>query len=128
MTEADIIKGNKLIAEFIGFKRLNPDNSFRLHQWWDINTGKKQHIFKGCDHSLEFHTSWDWLMPVIQKIEKTGEFSVTIFKGCCDIHYSSSLDKYDFEPIEKGGGQPKILSTYQAIIEFINWYNKNYKP
>jgi|ERR1039457_170909 hypothetical protein len=127
--ERQIIKGNKLIAEFMVIK-----NVFEYIMKDGISLGL--YIAEDEDGSIDYshvrinfikyHSSWDWLIPVVSKIEESNEFSVIIFKGCCDIH--DALGKYkSFESIEKGGGQPKILSTYQAVIEFIKWYNKNNK-
>lgn len=71
---------------------------------------------------LEYDQSWDWLMPVIQKID--------------DLH-DSNID-YDPEKIAKGDW-PKddeyidvialpmntsIFETYNAVVEFIKWYNR----
>ena len=51
MTREEIIKGNKLIAEFMG----------------------ENHHLK----NMQFHSSWGWLMPVVQKIATLG-FKVTL--------------------------------------------------
>lgn len=45
---------NRMIAEFMGFERLES------YKTWFDNKGKEV-------HQLEFHTSWDWLMPVAHK-------------------------------------------------------------
>ena len=47
--EKEIIEGNKLIAEFMGLSMLH--NQTRLE-------------------TLKYHSSWDWLMPVVEKIEQ----------------------------------------------------------
>lgn len=60
------------------------------------------------DNGLSFHSSWDWLMPVCQKI-----------------------DKLLFNNIQKFGYNDECLLSndievrYQAVIEFIKWYNEN---
>jgi len=79
------MKENKLIAMFMGDIRLVDDNvSFT----------------KNCPvNELQYHISWDWLMPVVQKIGE--DFNVAI---------------YDNDGIEK---------VYKRVVEFINEYNKN---
>ena len=69
---------------------------------------------------LNYHASWDWLMPVVDKIERiknSDDYEVDIFGNCCDIGGR-------FEAI----GKTKIEATYKAVIEFIKWYNANKKP
>ena len=44
------MKDNKLIAEFMG-------------------GGKEYHIDMNTKTLKSYHTSWDWLMPVLEKIE-----------------------------------------------------------
>ena len=70
------MKDNKLIAEFMGAKghpKYNPNE-------WDVyitgcldvdsDNENAQHFF--TLDQMKYHTSWDWLMPVIEKIETLG--------------------------------------------------------
>ena len=53
------MKNNKLIAEFMQ----ESSEGFNLYD------------YNGCHYKvgeLMFHTSWDWLMPVVEKIENGG--------------------------------------------------------
>jgi hypothetical protein len=54
------MKDNKLIAEFMG------DTFYPEPQHWYDSHGS----FIG--DTLKYHTSWDWLMPVVRKIEDGG--------------------------------------------------------
>lgn len=47
-------KTNKLIAEFMGVDQVDIDYAINEHG------------------QLKYHLSWDWLMPVIEKIESLG--------------------------------------------------------
>jgi hypothetical protein len=69
------------------------------------------------DTNMEFHKSWDWLMPVVDKIEDMGCEIVTT-NGKCTI---SGANDYYGESI----GKSRRGATYDAIVEFINQYNKN---
>lgn len=66
---------------------------------------------------FQFHNSWDWLIPVIQKINsiRTGKF---LSKG--------SILKVDIsEPLQVCD----IAKTYKAVVEFIKWYDQQtHKP
>lgn len=110
------MKDNELIAEFMGVPKLTDKNGFV----WDVSgTGKG--IYGLHSKYLRYNEKWDWLMPVVEKIEK--------------LH--SEKFHYDFEKISKGEWpQDKeymdvialplstpIDEVYKAVIEFINWYN-----
>lgn len=102
------MKDNKLIAEFmgaVGTPKYNPTE-------WDVYiTGcldvdsddeNAQHFYTPDD--MKFHTSWDWLIPVVNKIEMECE-GVPI--QLIDVSF------YD-----------EIHEVYWAVIEFIKEYNK----
>ena len=55
-----MINKNKLIAEFMGLKEHKGSYYFINKEEWIP------------DVELEYHKSWDWLMPVIEKIETRG--------------------------------------------------------
>ena len=59
---------------------------------------------------LQYHTSWDWLMPVVQKCRLDGQNLVGIdnWSEIGSVLEECNLDK-----------------TYQAVVEFINEYNQN---
>ena len=53
------MKYNKLRAEFMGLE--TPDGCYFEHLTKEGNRELTHHIL------LQYHTSWDWLMPVVQK-------------------------------------------------------------
>ena len=76
---------NKLIAEFMGWK---PNE----HHW----------CLNG-DKDLQYDTSWDWLIPVVNKIEMECE-GVPLQLLNCNLY-------------------SEIGEVYQAVVEFIKEYN-----
>ena len=71
------MKHNKLIAEFMGaegYPKYNPNE-------WDVyitgcldvdsDNENAQHFF--TPDQMKYHTSWDWLMPVVNKCMQTGD-------------------------------------------------------
>lgn len=59
MTNEEIIEGNKLIAEFIGLPTTKKSIEFS-------NNRKEIEI----DIKFKYHESWNWLMPVLKKIDE----------------------------------------------------------
>lgn len=93
------MNNNKLIAEFMGIKLT--ENGLA----WDyIN-----------NPIPSYHTSWDWLMPVVQKIESLG-YVFTIQGGKAE--YGEMISK-----TQSFIAEDKLSSTYKAVVEFIKQYN-----
>ena len=90
-------ENNKLIAEFMGFK----PNEHGIYQ-----TKQGPYYLDG----LSFHSSWDWLMPVHKKCIFTKQFTDD------DQLRTLLIDAVIDADIDR---------LYQAVVEFINEYNKN---
>ena len=76
---------NKLIAEFMGAE---PD---------------KKTFFRTGEEVYLYHTSWDWLMPVIEEIDH--------------------LQQEPIQSIEDALATRCIGDTYDAVVEFIKGCN-----
>jgi hypothetical protein len=73
---------------------------------------------------LKYHTSWDWLMPVVEKIEAMG-YTVVIHREATLISaYDNDLNC--IWKTTKWDQEVKINHVYQAIVQFIQWYNQNH--
>jgi len=94
------LENNKLIAEFMKWDVKIPSTiPSNLHlSNLELDNGE---IFEPL-----FHSSWDWLMPVVQKCYKIDNEEG--FDNLVDA--VSTLD---------------IDTTYNEVIEFIKLYNKN---
>ena len=110
-----IIEGNKLIAEFMGEKIIPSEDSVRYKDGSEvvIDSVKGWRVCK-------YHTSWDWLMPVVEKIEKLG-YSVFIQNDACWIKVARAGMKM---PLISELGENKISAAFIAIVQFIQWYNQ----
>ena len=115
----NIVENNKLIAEFMGFIA---DKSFEVKLVDGINTS--YYYYKDdvmcLPETMRYNSSWDWLMEVVEKIEKL-KCTVVIEKNICRIHKGGLHfgHAYKFET--------KIEAVYNACLEFIKWYNKQNK-
>jgi len=72
-------------------------------------------------YELKYHTSWDWLMPVVEKIESIG-YEFTIVESRCKVSNNTDHSIKELFYIEKIG--IKIDNVYDAVIQFIKQYNK----
>ena len=112
-------ENNKLIAEFMGFQKTNigwydsEETMPPLSNTYDSNTFD--------EHELAFHKSWDWLMPVVDKIESLGyEFFIVEDRIKIAHNTDHSIDTI----INFTLGGSKREATYKAVVEFIKQYNK----
>lgn len=113
----DITEGNKLIAEFMGNK---PDGTIYVNQYHNFPTEGSV-----VAEELLYHESWDWLMPVVEKIESEG-FKTRIcfddFGQWMQIHFGLKIvDTKETKVVNIGGS--KLENTYNSVIEFIKLWN-----
>ena len=103
------LESNKLIAEFMGFTIIQGDV-------YNIPVPKNDVGIGYTPNKMQYHTSWDWLMPVVEKIwDITG--SRTLFYH--QISEDETLFVNDYQNLSN------IEHCYKAAVEFIKWYNNN---
>jgi hypothetical protein len=98
-------ENNRLIAEFMGEKTITID---------ELKSILKENRENGLIHTpqayveddLKYHSSWDWLMPVVSKCREESNEE--------DSHWEAIY--YSLEGCD-------INVTYQAVVEFIKQYN-----
>lgn len=122
--EREILEGNRLIAE-------SPFVS-DYHKKWIAKEIKTNGSIDFFIQASRYHASWDWLMPVVDKIEALGSndrtrFNVTIETNNCFIDEYVDGMKDDGWLIEVVDAANKMDAVWQAVIEFIKWYNGNEK-
>lgn len=117
----DTIEQNKLIAEFMGAKMRK--NGY-FYDGITFSTG-----WNTCrPENMKYHDSWDWLMPVVEKIHGLGWLPTLTFGGRyrsysrAVFHNPNNRELFDRE------AETMIEATYKAIVQFIQWYNENKQP
>lgn len=117
MTTEEIVEGNRLIAEFMGYKQRENGGLF----WGNDGLGGLY------PKDLKYHSSWDWLMPVVEKIINSNCSSAEL---CGEWYLNSS--KYSFSMLNdqtnscEGNSKNSLIeATWLAVVEFIKWYNEN---
>jgi hypothetical protein len=138
---------NRLIAEFMetsGNVDFHNGEGFVPIYWYSGINGGHKTPYK--EDELEYHKSWDWLMPVVEKIEdldlseygyqwegidgeieyNNGSICVEIEQDRCWIYMNLQLDPFHtFNEKTSGIRFPtKLEATYVAVVEFIEYYNE----
>ena len=115
METNEILNGNKLIAKFMGLKTGKELGKDRWqNDYFDISNtinGQRNEL-------LLFDTSWDWLMPVVEKIEFHSAHLVEIGLHSCTIK------NVDLTWVHTSQGNSKIEAVWLACVEFIKWHNE----
>lgn len=128
------IEGNKLIAEFMGLTPVQIFGRYSVskHHCTCNDTTAEKALF-GFAEIAKYHESWDWLMPVVEKIESLNitddegvdySFDVTISYGDCTIQDEDTTRKA-LHIYQHGIDGNKIQGVWLAVVEFIKWYNGN---
>jgi hypothetical protein len=107
---------NELIAEFMGIK-IDPVGRTS----YDENGRKRMN-----EVELEYDNSWDWLMPVVEKIERLDDAYDTriCFHADEGAYFCDIVDQENNElACQSSYTATKIEVVYKAVVEFIEWYN-----
>lgn len=112
LNELEIVEGDKMIADFMGLRsyiKYNPIGNnevlvvYQSKTEWDLS---------------KYHTSLDWLMPVIEKIKNMGynvEVVLTKEYSACRIYRGKDKTIPSACIIGK--------EAYETVIQFIKWHN-----
>lgn len=71
---------------------------------------------------LLYHLSWDWLMPVVQKIRGMNTDFVISAGNNVVISVDDGTGYFDKVRVE----DTDHCAVYKACVNFIKWYNDNY--
>lgn len=150
MEAKEIIEGNKLIAEFIQFKKTFIRNCDSIE--YDYSIPDDFELIKEVEicieeergygleyqdncmaRDLKFESSWDWLMPVVEKIEKTTVYDLITnyderseFIGWSVHWFTLNTNNEILGYIEDKRFETKINATWFAVVEFIKYHNKKH--
>lgn len=114
-------EGNKIISRFVSdtYATYSDTAEFIPSQFCNDNSAEAT-LFRF--DKMKFHSSWDWLYPVIQKV---GSVMIsTDFKSAKKLTTAINWSKHIFFALEQA---EDIEVIYKHTVAFIQWYNKN-KP
>lgn len=109
-----IQNNNILIAKFMGAVEFDTYNgkTYIFKEEPDF-TLIDEFVSYGSEE-LEYHSSWDWIIPVIDEITSKDEYFT--YKD----ETASILAEGGFYINTKF-----ITETYNQVVEFVKWFNKN---
>jgi hypothetical protein len=100
---------NRMIADFMGLE----------HTLNDSKTNKPFSV------NFLYHSSWDWLMPVVEKIERLG-FTIEKNFQPVDNDWQCLVVKGNDILFQEFNGQ-SIQAMHYVVSEFIEMYNNKNK-
>lgn len=97
---------NELIAEFMGFKHRKEAGplSGELYDMVKLTKDANWNV-------AHWHKSWDWLMPVVEKINGLREFG--------DFNAIPRRRMYGLSIFNT------LPTVYEHVVDFIKWYNES---
>lgn len=130
---------NKLIADFMEYEFIDESISAYDYGWWkkgkfvDGKSAVSSDFLCIGDSNLKYDSSWNWLMPVVEKICR---LRIGDGKEQTDYAYPRTfgmLNEDTGEIMVRLNGSflfqsdTLISATYGAVVDFIQWYNRTLK-
>jgi hypothetical protein len=106
---------NKLIAEFLGY------------EWNEIEEVLTQNKFAIQNSVPNFHSDWNWLMEVVEKINLINDFEYSVIIKSMDCYIMNSKGETIASVDCKYNVDELIKSVYEVAIQFIQWHNEQNK-
>lgn len=110
---------NELIAEFMGYEFINDAPEEFPKGYWYLTADIESDWM--VEQDMQYHESWDWLMPVVEKISALNGVHYIIEGHCGMVIYSFG------KQIVKNSSDSNIETVYKSVVEFINWHNSQQK-
>ena len=106
---------NSLIADFMGLRKCIKAEIAHCYRIKDMAYAPSM---------MKYHTSWEWLMPVVEKIEYLGFDCLIGLNTCTIIKNGRSYNEFESTHIVNETSRiSKIQGTCIDIGKFIEWHN-----
>lgn len=115
---ADIMEGNKTIAIFMGYRNYMYE-SLSGDRYMVIQKGKTIVRETNADLDLLYHSSWDWIMPVYNKIRDLP----CIRMPSNGVEDSVMPHIKQMGAMKDGAIRGDIKKCWVGIVQFIKWHN-----
>jgi hypothetical protein len=139
MTKLEQKEINHLIGRFMGGYILSEEEHELPHgsrgyvmiRNWSLPKGVPlRDIDRAKIGHFNYNLSWDWLMPVIRKInslDKGTQFAIFKTYVSCTVEKGGKFYKdFSFSHAEYiTGEQSDLEAAYKLVYKFVKWYNEN---
>lgn len=98
-----------MIAEFMGAKIIERENRVVC----DFPNKS------GLDWWLDYDTKWDWLMPVLIKIEDEG---CAVNLSMNSLGCTATINPISEDVFFNNESHNLIQSAYKSVVDYIKWY------
>lgn len=113
-------QGNLLIAEFDGmtYKDVSMVNYPKDYKVWRIKfpNGQQFEQYGNLQQIVskysKYHTSWDWLMPVVEKIPNKN-----------DYHFLDEEAEKVIKELKEALFNVDIEKAWSSVVKYIKWYS-----
>ena len=137
MNKNMVLEGNKMIAEFMGWKFIykgkdykvwNPDfKSEEQHpNDWVFATWIKDDFEEYMSRILRYHLSWDWLMPVIEKLNTNHaiifEYTISLIP-ICKVMFVPKNDIHLHFVSNESNNITGLEAVFSQVVKFLKWHN-----
>ncbi len=156
MTQEEIIEGRILIENFMELRVDSFPNG--LSDSWYVDHKNPDSVYNGMSpNEAKFHSSWDWIIPVVEKINKGWQCQIKetgydaygdyTSLNTPDNWFQFHWDRYEllekeynehvieaekygetFKPEHRIIVPDKKTGVWMACVEAIKWYNQNKQP
>jgi hypothetical protein len=119
----NIQENNKLLAEFMELKPILISTDFYGIQKDHVHiTGKNtDFVMFEFSKSAKYHSDWNWLMQVVDKIESLEyNFNITSKSATVLMNHGAIFQTL----IYSDDGTNKKEAVYNTCVEFVKWYNE----
>lgn len=115
MTSQEIERGNRIVAEFMEIPKCD-----RCDDCGSYKFGSGQYYSPA---KMEYHSSWDWLVPVYRKINEIHKVYIDKvapqFQG---VTWTTEMSE-KWWPAYAATRDLDLQKLWTAIVKFLEWYN-----
>lgn len=112
------VEGNKIVAVFMGaiFKE-HKIGAFSMGELYVFTSPPTEFSSVAWnDYALAYHSSWSWLMPVVEKIRDV--------EGMKTLENTIRFLISRISPTRQTMQFNSISDLWQAVVKYIQWYNQ----